>query len=173
MLRVLVLIAAGLAATPAVHAQQAPAPQSAGVEEVGIWHISPSAKDCVAITGDTRSMLIALIYSAPDKHRDAALMITSKTYFTDAKDGAAYPVRLVLAQGDKFDNRWGEVKATGMVLKDGEYGIRIAAPAADFTDSLGQSDGLILEGIGRGSLRLDLQDMHLMVAALRRCALSK
>jgi len=161
----LLLAIAALAAAPATQAQ------THELKQVGPWHIMASRGDCTGMYhyGET-DILIALIYPQPGTKKDAALMLTSERYFGDAKDEAPYPVRLALSDSDGFDSRWHDVVPTGFVLSDGKHGIRIAAPAQPFGDSLEKADTLRLEGIGHVTLNLEVQDMHAMVEALRTCA---
>jgi hypothetical protein len=168
-----VLAAAALAAAPA-QTQPAPAPQGQThqVALAGLWHIMSSATDCTAMYKfDDADLLVALIYPRPGKKPDAALMIDSTArFFGDAVDGTAYPVRLILTDDNGFDTSWHDVVPTGFALTSGEHGIRIAAPAQAFGDSLARAEAIRLEGIGRGMLNLEVKDMKPMVDALRSCA---
>ena len=159
------LLAAALAASPAASVR------NQEVQQVGIWHIVASGGDCTALYkfGET-DLLVALIYPQPGTKKDAALMFTSeRQFFGDAQDRAPYPARLVLTNDSDFDTSWHEVVPTGMILRGGTHGIRIAAPVAAFTDSLAKAEALRLEGIGRGTINLEVHDMRAMVDALRKC----
>lgn len=155
---------AALACASAAHAQ------SREVGQVGGWHIVASTNECTALAkADDASAMIGLIYPRPGKKPDAALMITSSVLFADARGSQPYPARLVLATDAGFDTGLQGVVPTGIALDDGRKGIRIAAPAAAFGDSLARAEAIRLEGIGRGTITLAVQDMDAMVGALRKC----
>jgi hypothetical protein len=160
----LLAVVAALALAPATHAQ------TREIGRAGLWHIQASDGDCTALYKypDT-DILVALIYPQPGKNPNAALMITSDKLFSDAKDRAPYPARLVLTDDAAFDTSWHAVVPTGITLRDTTHGIRIAAPAEAFGDSLAKAEALRLEGIGRGTVALNVGDMQVMIDALRKC----
>jgi hypothetical protein len=163
MKRLLLAIAA-LATLPAAHAQ------THEVALAGVWHIMSSANECTALYHyDDQDILAALIYPRPGKKPDAALMFKSSRLVGDAKDHEPYPVRLVLGDDNGFDTGFQDVVPTGFTLSPTEHGIRIAAPAQAFGDSLAKAQALRLEGMGRGTLSLEVRDMEVMIDALRKC----
>jgi hypothetical protein len=164
------LLAAALLAAPAAQAQS----QTHEVALAGVWHIMSSANECTALYHySDQDILAALIYPRPGKKPDAALMFTSTRFFGDAKDHTPYPVRLVLTDGNSFDTGFQDVVPTGFEMSPTEHGVRIAAPAQAFGDSLAKAEALRLEGMGRGTLSLEVQDMAAMIAALRTCVASQ
>jgi hypothetical protein len=138
-------------------------------QQAGIWEIDQFWNECVAFSVFADLNIAAsLHYPRPGSVIKPALILNSRRYFRDAREGQPYPLHLSVTTDSGVDAGWQEVVPTGLILGSDAYGIFISAPS-NFTDSLARAEALQLD-MGSSKIVFPVKDMPLMIDALRKCA---